>query len=105
MAEHQLRAAGKRLPPWQAVPGTPFVVDKFGPGTAVVQCRHWFLTHFHADHYGGLCRRWCQRNAGTIYCTTPTAKLVAERLRVRSCASCAMLLRVVCFRSTTAHQT
>ena len=64
------------------MPGTPFVVDKFGPTTTGVPCQHWFLTHFHADHYGGLCPRWCQRNKGNIYCTTPTAKLAAERLKV-----------------------
>ena len=62
----------------------PFVVDKFGPGTAGVRAEAWFLTHFHADHYGGLCPRWCQRNRGPIYCTTPTAKLAADRLKVRS---------------------
>ena len=52
--------AGGRLPPWQAVPGTLFVVDKFGKGTANVPCQHWFLSHFHADHYGGLTRGFKQ---------------------------------------------
>ena len=65
------------------MPGLPFVVDKFGPGTAGVRAEAWFLTHFHADHYGGLCPRWCQRNRGPIYCTTATAKLAADRLKVR----------------------
>lgn len=49
-----------RLPPWQAVPGTPFVVDKFGKGTVAMPCQHWFLSHFHADHYGGLTRSFKQ---------------------------------------------
>ncbi len=53
------RVAG-RLPPWQAVPGTSFVVDKFSKGTANVACQHWFLSHFHADHYGGLTRGFKQ---------------------------------------------
>ena len=40
---------------WQVVPGTSFVVDRFCnlPATPPQQC-HWFLTHFHADHYKGL---------------------------------------------------
>lgn len=42
--------------PWQLVSGCPsFVVDRFCnlPPTTP-QHRHWFLTHFHADHYKGL---------------------------------------------------
>jgi ribonuclease BN (tRNA processing enzyme) len=42
------------LPEWQAVPGTRFVVDRFGKGTDKVPCKSWFLTHFHSDHYRGL---------------------------------------------------
>ncbi|KAK9865841.1 hypothetical protein WJX84_009279 [Apatococcus fuscideae] len=68
-----------RLPPWQAVPGTPFVVDKFGKGTANVHCQHWFLSHFHADHYGGLTRGFKQ---GLVHCTTITARLVHLRLKL-----------------------
>ncbi|KAK9844292.1 hypothetical protein WJX74_000491 [Apatococcus lobatus] len=71
--------SGGRLPPWQAVPGTPFVVDKFGKGTANVPCQHWFLSHFHADHYGGLTRGFKQ---GLVHCTTITARLVHLRLKL-----------------------
>ena len=56
------RGSGSRsawLPEWQRVPGTSFVVDKFRSVQKVV-CRHWFLSHFHADHYGGLSGRFCQ---------------------------------------------
>ena len=56
------RGSGSRsawLPEWQRVPGTSFVVDKFRSVQNVV-CRHWFLSHFHADHYGGLSGRFCQ---------------------------------------------
>lgn len=51
-----------RLPEWQLVPGTRFVVDKFGSkaSEAAPQTKHWFLTHFHADHYGGLGPRFKQ---------------------------------------------
>lgn len=43
---------------WQLVPGTGFVVDRFSnlpPSTP--NHKHWFLTHFHADHYKGLTSR------------------------------------------------
>lgn len=43
------------LRPWQLVPGTQFVVDRFDSlPPSLPQHRHWFLTHFHADHYKGL---------------------------------------------------
>jgi len=41
------------LPEWQLLPGIRLVVDKFGPKTRDVPATAWFLTHFHADHYGG----------------------------------------------------
>lgn len=40
---------------------------------------NYFLTHFHSDHYGGITRRW---EAGIIYCSEPTAKLVNQQLGV-----------------------
>lgn len=56
------RAGPLRLPDWQLVPGTSFVVDKFGGKAyeAAPSSKHWFLTHFHADHYGGLGPRFKQ---------------------------------------------
>ena len=56
------RSGPLRLPDWQLVPGTQFVVDKFGNKAyeAVPQAKHWFLTHFHAYHYGGLSGRFKQ---------------------------------------------
>lgn len=41
--------------------------------------KHYFLSHFHADHYGGLGRGF---TAGTIYCTEETARLVTLHLGV-----------------------
>ncbi|KAL3148139.1 hypothetical protein ABBQ38_014420 [Trebouxia sp. C0009 RCD-2024] len=75
------RAGPLRLPDWQLVPGTKFVVDKFGGKAyeAAASSKHWFLTHFHADHYGGLGPRFKQ---GTIYCSPITARLVHQRLKV-----------------------
>lgn len=59
------------------VEGTTFTVDSFRckPG----RCRQFFLTHFHADHYGGLKKNF---SAGVILCTEETAKLVECRLGI-----------------------
>jgi hypothetical protein len=46
------------LPEWQALPGTRFIVDRFGRAAEASGCRSWFLTHFHADHYRGLTARF-----------------------------------------------
>lgn len=43
-----------QLPEWSAIAGTSFVVDCFVRSAAQTHCKHWFLTHFHADHYRGL---------------------------------------------------
>lgn len=52
-APHVCRAAS--IPEWHRVPGTSFVVDRFGTQVEpIANCCSWFLTHFHADHYGGL---------------------------------------------------
>jgi DNA cross-link repair 1A protein len=67
------------VPPWQAVEGTPFIVDAFGASARHVSSGTWFLTHFHSDHYAGLSASWCR---GVIVCTPVTAALVALRLRV-----------------------
>ncbi|KAI4316447.1 hypothetical protein L6164_024425 [Bauhinia variegata] len=59
------------IPSWCCIPGTPFRVDAFRYLRG--DCSHWFLTHFHLDHYQGLTRSF---NHGKIYCSSVTARLV-----------------------------
>nr|XP_043626144.1 uncharacterized protein LOC122597636 [Erigeron canadensis] len=65
------------IPSWCSIAGTPFRVDAFK--YLRMDCSHWFLTHFHADHYGGLTKSFCH---GKIYCTLITAKLVNFKIGI-----------------------
>lgn len=72
------RASGP--PPfYKRIPGTPFIVDGFQWASAA-NGRWYILTHFHADHYGGLNKHF---DAGTILCTPATGALAQSRLGVR----------------------
>uniref|UniRef100_A0A0D9XE40 20 kDa chaperonin, chloroplastic n=1 Tax=Leersia perrieri TaxID=77586 RepID=A0A0D9XE40_9ORYZ len=42
-------------------------------------CCHWFLTHFHVDHYQGLTKSFCH---GKIYCSSVTASLVHYKIGI-----------------------
>ncbi|PIN12524.1 putative hydrolase involved in interstrand cross-link repair [Handroanthus impetiginosus] len=67
----------KDVPLWCCIPGTPFRVDAFKYLRR--DCSHWFLTHFHLDHYQGLTRSFCH---GMIYCSLITAKLVNLKIGI-----------------------
>lgn len=67
----------KAVPQWNCVPGTPFRVDAFKYLTR--DCCHWFLTHFHLDHYQGLTKSFSH---GKIYCSLITAKLVNMKIGI-----------------------
>lgn len=65
-------------PFYKKIPGTDFVCDGFMYAKSSVT-KNYFLTHFHSDHYGGINKSW---NAGIIYCSLPTANIVAQQLGV-----------------------
>ncbi|CAA7016943.1 unnamed protein product [Microthlaspi erraticum] len=67
----------KVTPQWNCIPGTPFRVDAFKYLTR--DCCHWFLTHFHLDHYQGLTKSFSH---GKIYCSLVTAKLVNMKIGI-----------------------
>ncbi len=54
-------------------------MDKFGSSVAHIKAPTWLLTHFHADHYGGLTKGWSQ---GRLVCTPTTARLVQQKIKV-----------------------
>ncbi|XVF88997.1 hypothetical protein PTKIN_Ptkin19aG0096400 [Pterospermum kingtungense] len=67
----------KDIPTWCCIPGTPFRVDAFKYLRG--DCSHWFLTHFHMDHYQGLTKSF---HHGKIYCSSITARLVNMKLGI-----------------------
>ena len=66
----------KSLQPFKRIEGTRFVVDGFTCGATPGDVH--FLTHFHADHYVGLSKRW----SAPIYASAITAALVTRRLGI-----------------------
>ncbi|KAJ3705836.1 hypothetical protein LUZ61_009541 [Rhynchospora tenuis] len=65
------------VPPWCCIAGTPFRVDAFRYLSG--DCSHWFLTHFHIDHYQGLTKNFCH---GKIYCSSVTARLINLKIGI-----------------------
>ncbi|WFC99653.1 DNA cross-link repair protein PSO2/SNM1 [Malassezia yamatoensis] len=73
------RGGIRKVPFYKILEGMPISVDAFSFG-AIEGCIAYVLTHFHADHYGGLTGKW---DAGPIYCSPATARLVCTKLGVK----------------------
>lgn len=69
----------ERVPHQKIIPGTKFTVDCFQSKWVAPATTAHFLSHAHADHYGGLNERW---EAGPIFCSDVTGALVAHMLGV-----------------------
>ncbi|KAH8893797.1 DRMBL-domain-containing protein [Thozetella sp. PMI_491] len=67
----------RRCPFYKIMPGFLICVDAFRYG-AVQDCKAYFLSHFHSDHYIGLTANWTH---GPIYCSKVTGSLVRSQLK------------------------
>ncbi|GER35611.1 DNA ligase [Striga asiatica] len=66
------------LPHNKLIPRTRFVVDGFKHADSKFSVSY-FLSHFHSDHYTGLTPQWAK---GIIYCSSVTANLLKEILKI-----------------------
>ncbi|XP_059049828.1 DNA cross-link repair 1A protein-like isoform X1 [Achroia grisella] len=67
----------KNIPHHKIVAGTHFAVDAFSYGE-IPNVKHYFLTHFHSDHYSGLKKSFNK----LLFCSKITADLCISRLGV-----------------------
>lgn len=77
--ENKKRAKKKKAicPTYKIVEGSLFAVDAFRYGD-IRNVEHYFLTHFHSDHYIGLKKKFCHK----LYLSEITAKLVRQFIGV-----------------------
>ncbi|XP_034828294.2 uncharacterized protein [Maniola hyperantus] len=70
-------APRSNIPYHKIVAGTHFAVDAFSYGE-IPNVKHYFLTHFHSDHYSGLKKSFNK----LLFCSKITADLCISRLGV-----------------------
>ncbi|EOB15283.1 DNA cross-link repair 1A protein [Nosema bombycis CQ1] len=66
------------LPPYKRILNTSYTVDFFK--SPVEGVSHYFLSHFHADHYTGLTKSF----PFEIYCSQTTANLLSLKFKVKT---------------------
>ncbi|KAM3964010.1 uncharacterized protein ACR2FA_002052 [Aphomia sociella] len=70
-------SVSRNIPHHKIVAGTHFAVDAFSYGE-IPNVKHYFLTHFHSDHYSGLKKSFNK----FLFCSKITADLCVSRLGV-----------------------
>lgn len=68
----------KDIPFHRKVPNTTFIVDYFTKD--VIDSEHYFLTHYHSDHFYGLTKKFQY----FIYCSETTSNLIKKFIGVDS---------------------
>ncbi|KAJ0173120.1 hypothetical protein K1T71_011296 [Dendrolimus kikuchii] len=80
-------ACQRIVPHHKIVAGTHFAVDAFSYGE-IPNVNHYFLTHFHSDHYSGLKKSFKKM----LFCTKITSDLCVSRLGVNQ--KCIQIIKV-----------
>ncbi|KAL7101678.1 hypothetical protein ACP275_08G069700 [Erythranthe tilingii] len=75
---HPVNPPPASLPHSKLIPKTRFIVDGFKHADSNFSVSY-FLSHFHSDHYTGLSPQWSN---GIIYCSSTTANLLHQILKV-----------------------
>lgn len=73
-----IKGKKRQIPFYKFLHSTNLTVDAFSYGK-IDHCDGYFLTHFHADHYGGLTGKF---DHGPLYCSQITCNLIKLQIKV-----------------------